>query len=326
MILLISNTQDLTTDFVVRELFRQDIPFARLNTDEFPVQGFGSVTFGDVSHARNGIRWKNRAKPLDFRQVRAVLYRRPIPPVLDARIDEAEVQRFCIDESFDFLRGVWSSLNCHWISRPEAIRKAEHKIYQLRVAEQLRLPVPKTLVTNDPDEIRAFYEECPHGMIVKPLYLGFINEPQKPQFIFTTTVSPDDLRDIETAQFAPAIYQEKIDKVCDLRVTIIGEKVFAAKIEAPSLPAHIPDWRFADINDLQHSPYELPPEIEDLCRNLVQALDLDFGAIDFALTRDGKLVFFEINPNGQWAWLETALGFPISRTIVDRLTTKARSD
>lgn len=323
MILLISNTQDVTTDFVVRELVRQAIPFARLNTDEFPINGFGSVTFGKVLKTKKIIKWENREKWLDFSCVRAILYRRPVPPVPDSVISEKEIRRFCIDESYDFLRGTWFSLNCHWISHPEVIRKAEHKIYQLSVAQQLELPVPRTLVSNDPMEIKAFYDGCSHKMIVKPLYLGFINTPNNPQFIYTTTVSRVDMQDIETARFAPAIYQEKIDKLFDVRVTIVGDTVFAAKIETSSLPSTIPDWRFASIDDLKHTEYELPCKIESLCKSLVQSLGLDFGAIDLAVDRDGKHIFFEINPNGQWAWLETILGFPISKEIVDRLVSKA---
>jgi glutathione synthase/RimK-type ligase-like ATP-grasp enzyme len=319
MILIISNTQDLTSDFVVREITRRNLPFARLNTDEFPSYGLGLATFGLTERPKRLIHWENRKSPLDFDRITAVLYRRPVPPIPHTAITNDAIKQFCVDESYDFLRGLWYSLDCHWISDPLAIRKAEHKVYQLMVAQGLPFVIPKTVITNDPSEAEKFFHTCANGMIVKPLYLGFINQPENPLTIFTTVVSDDDLKDIGSVRVAPCIFQERIWKCFDIRVTIVGERVFAARIEVDSLPPNIPDWRFAPIEGLRHKMYDLPADIENACLELVKRLGLDFGAIDLAMTEDGTHVFFEINPNGQWAWLETALNFPISRAIVDRL-------
>jgi glutathione synthase/RimK-type ligase-like ATP-grasp enzyme len=322
MILLISNRNDLTTDFVVREILRRDLPFARLNTDEFPTQAHGSVSFENKTSTYL-LKWKNRNKILDFRNITSVLYRRPVPPVPHTSLEDPGLIKFCIDESYDFLRGIWFSLECHWISYPEAIRKAEHKIYQLSVAKNLGFNIPKTLITNDPIEARDFFYKCDNGMIIKPLYLGFIDSSEGPKNIYTSVVTEDDLESIETIELAPSILQERIHKLFDLRVTIIGDEIFTAKIEADSFPTHIPDWRYLPIQELQHTIYGLPFDIETICIELVQKLDLEFGAVDLAVDESGEYVFFEINPNGQWAWLETIMGFPISKKIVDNLTNKA---
>jgi glutathione synthase/RimK-type ligase-like ATP-grasp enzyme len=243
-----------------------------------------------------------------------------VPPGLDPGVSGEAIKRFCIDENYDFLRGLWYSLDsCHWISDPNAIRKAEHKVYQLGEAERLGFKVPRTVITNDPSEVEKFFQTCPHGMVVKPLYLGFVNQPGAPLTIFTSVVSETDLKDIGSVRFNPCIFQEKVPKRFDLRVTIVGERVFSAAIEAGSLPPNIPDWRFAPIEKLHHKKYDLPVDVEVSCFQLVKRLGLDFGAIDLAVTEDGTHFFFEINPNGQWAWLETVLDFPISEALVDRL-------
>lgn len=325
MILIVSNREDLTSDFVVKELSNRGLPFARLNTDEFPAFGLGIVSFGFDDLPRKLIRWNNRIDPLDFNRVRAILYRRPVAPVPDETIEEPGIRRFCTDESYDFLRGLWLSLPCHWMSHPEAIRKAEHKIYQLNIAQSLSFVVPKTVITNDPSEVMGLFESCVHGIVIKPLYLGFIDSPSGRQCIFTTIVSPSDLKDSESIRVVPSIFQERILKRYDVRVTIVGERIFAAKIEAHSLPSNIPDWRFLPIQDLKHEKHRLPVDVENACFELVTRLDLDFGAIDLGVDEEGNYVFFEINPNGQWAWLETVLGFRISGAIVDRLTAKSRS-
>jgi glutathione synthase/RimK-type ligase-like ATP-grasp enzyme len=319
MIAIITNRQDLTADFVVRELSSREIPFARLNTDEFPLNCTATAAFANGRKPTACIFWKNRPKPLDFKQITAIWYRRPVSPVVDSGITEPGAKQFAIDESYEFLRGLWYDSECFWMSHPDKIRQADHKMLQLATAQRCGFTIPKTVVTNCREQVLALYDECPTGIIAKPLYLGFLQNEDGGCFIYTTRLSQEQIDDAHSISLAPAIYQECIPKVADIRVTVVGEKVFAARILAENLPVDIPDWRFSDFSSLQHSAHALPPDEEDRCRNLVKSLGLEFGAIDYALDDTGRHVFLEINPNGQWAWLETTLGFPISAAIVDRL-------
>jgi glutathione synthase/RimK-type ligase-like ATP-grasp enzyme len=319
VILIISNTEDLTSDFVVREIRSRNLPFARLNTDEFPTTAFGTFSVDSNNSDKAILKWSNRPHILNWNQVSSVYYRRPQTPVPDSRITNPALRKFCADESYDFLRGLWYSLDCLWMSNPEAIRKSEHKLYQLKVAKQLSFIIPNTVATNEPEEVKRFFYECKNGVIVKPLYLGFIDDEKSPKFIFTSIVREEDLKDINSVRLTPSIFQERIDKQFDVRVTVVGEKVFAAKIEPGFLPEGIPDWRYADMENLQHTSYDLPKDVEEKCRTLVHQLGLNFGAIDFVVDQDNKHFFLEINPNGQWAWLENVLDIPISQAIVDFL-------
>jgi hypothetical protein len=102
-------------------------------------------------------------------------------------------------------------------------------------------------------------------------------------------------------------------------VTVVGERLFAARIDA-ELPLDVPDWRFLPVSKLVHSAHTLPDELNAACIALVKKLDLRFGAIDFAVDDRDVHYFLEINPNGQWAWLEELLHFPISKALVDLLS------
>ncbi|MNZ28723.1 hypothetical protein D3C78_459550 [compost metagenome] len=51
----------------------------------------------------------------------------------------------------------------------------------------------------------------------------------------------------------------------------------------------------------------------------MRRLNLRYGAIDFVCDPQGNLWFLEINPNGQWAWIENLTGYPIAEAIVDEL-------
>ena len=119
---------------------------------------------------------------------------------------------------------------------------------------------------------------------------------------------------------APVTFQEKVEKVSDIRVTVVGDDVFAAEILSQGRESSKVDWRATDDPNLEHRVHELPSALVSRCRRLVSHLGLNFGALDLALKPDGTYVFFEINPNGEWLWLEDQLGFPLSERIATWLT------
>ena len=99
----------------------------------------------------------------------------------------------------------------------------------------------------------------------------------------------------------------------------MGERVFAAEIASQSSARTRHDWRHYDVDSTPHTVHQLPPAIERACITLVRSLGLVYGAIDFVLTPDGEYVFLEINPNGQYLWIEHLTGLPITAAIVDHL-------
>ena len=315
MILIISNKQDITSDYVVLEIQKRGIDYARINTEDFPVRSSGSV---HISHEGIESIFCTPNKSIDFKLIKSVWYRRPVRPHIDSSIDNPGLKKFCLDESQDFLRGLWYSLDCFWISNMEAIRRAEHKVFQLQIAKNLGFTIPKTLISNQPDEVENFYHSiCKNGMIIKPLFMGFIDDDDNPKTIYTSEVKLEDFVDKQSITYAPSIFQEKINKKADIRVTVIGQKIYAAEIHTKGHKSV--DWRKFSIDKLVHHPHILPKKLAEKCVNLVHRLGLEFGAIDLALSEDGRYVFFEINPNGQWAWLEDVLDWPLSSELVDLL-------
>jgi hypothetical protein len=47
---------------------------------------------------------------------------------------------------------------------------------------------------------------------------------------------------------------------------------------------------------------------------------LSFGAFDFSVTPEGVWNALEINPEGQWGWIEQETGAPITEAIAAWLT------
>ncbi|WP_314958461.1 hypothetical protein [Bradyrhizobium cosmicum] len=223
---------------------------------------------------------------------------------------------FLLRERAAFLFGFWDVLPWFWINRPSAVLLAENKLRQLALANAHGFRVPRTIVSNDAAAVRSFVAK--QASIVKPVSGGSFVESGRTYDIHTSPVTVADLTD-GAAQSAPAIYQERIDRQFDLRVTVVGTRVFASRILLSKSDQARPDWRAADPADVTYEQHRLPPSFEAACIAFVRASGLVFGALDFIVTPDGDHVFLEINPSGQWGWIEDATGARITEAIVDSL-------
>ena len=156
-------------------------------------------------------------------------------------------------------------------------------------------------------------------MIVKPARSGHFWQDGEEYSVFTSALTAEHLDSLDDARWTPSIYQERVPKDVDVRVTFVGDKVFAAAIHSQTDPAASVDWRKTENPDLPHSRMDLPNLLIDQLRQLMTRLNLTFGCIDLVKTPDGGYVFLEVNPSGQWLWLDDQLDFGISAAVADWL-------
>jgi len=179
--------------------------------------------------------------------------------------------------------------------------------------------IPETVVTNDAAEARVAFARFGGQMIAKPVRTGYIEIGGAPHAIYTSAVSASDLEDMSGAELSPVIYQPLIPKRCDVRVTVVGDQLFIAEIDSQGNEAAKVDWRRTDDPLLPHRRGSIPDELAAAVREFMRRLGLTFGALDFVATPDGELVFLEVNPNGQWLWLDDQLELGISDTVAQWL-------
>lgn len=314
MILLVTNQRDITSDFVVAELSRRGVPFFRFNTDQ------AAETDLRFELNQSGGRWllALNGESKEAGHFRAGYFRRPALP------DAIEI---VAEEYREHVRGEWAAalnsfyaaLSCNWLSRPSAIVAAEDKPRQLMAAHRLGFRVPETLMASRFCRVSQFVSDSPS--IAKPLRSGRLTAVEQERIAFTSRVAPLAPSDKDAVESSPVIYQREIGKACDLRVTVVGTQVFACEIHQTDL-AEL-DWRKADVQHLEYRSVELPDSEVTRCVSLVRQLELGFGAIDLVRDRVGQLWFLEINPNGQWAWIEHRAKLPIASAVVDLLIERA---
>jgi glutathione synthase/RimK-type ligase-like ATP-grasp enzyme len=299
------------------ELAKRGAEVFRLNTEDLPE--YASSSFG-IDHNAAWWQWQSGDLPVDLSRVRSIWYRRHRLPLLTKELSDGE-KEFCLRESDWFVRGALLSRAVRWMSHPAAIASAEAKLFQLSVARDIGFSVPTTLVTNSASEARRFVE-ARGAAIAKPIRTGYVDDGSHGLAIFSNLVTLEDLQHSDDSiQLAPVIFQQFIQKVCDVRITVVGERVFAARIDSQEFESSRIDWRRSERSDLRHTAIDLPSEVSRRCLTLLDRLNLSFGAVDMVIDAGGNYHFLEINPTGQWAWLQDRLGFDISGAIADWLLT-----
>jgi glutathione synthase/RimK-type ligase-like ATP-grasp enzyme len=205
---------------------------------------------------------------------------------------------------------------------PPAVDQQAHlKAAQLDVARALGFELPPTLITNSPADFLDFYR-AHNGNVVSKLAGGAFFRSLATSFArYTEVVSKRDVGYAYTVRYCPAIFQAYVPKRVELRITVVGRRVFAVEIHSQVSNHTRHDWRRYDMAETPHMAHDLPSGVEQRCVQLVEQLGLCYGAIDMVVTPDGRYVFLEINPNGQYLWIEEATGLPISDAICDLLMT-----
>ncbi len=212
---------------------------------------------------------------------------------------------------------MWSCLDAVWVNDPDRDEFASRKMYQLKLASELGLRVPRTCITNSPEQARSFIAANPGGVIYKP----FGGTPET--WRETRLVRTEDLELLDCVQTAPVIFQEAIGGGCDIRVTVIGNQLFPAQILARE-SAYEFDFRI-DSSNAPTSVHVLPDRVVQQLLSVMSRLGLHYGAIDLRLSPEGDYVFLEINPAGQWLFVEYATGQPISEALAQYLATLVQS-
>ncbi|GAA3135167.1 ATP-grasp ribosomal peptide maturase [Streptomyces echinatus] len=314
-VLVLTSTHDVTTDLVLRILAERQVPVVRLDPGTDLHTGAALTATYRTGDQRGTLRTPTRE--LDLTQVRSVWTRRPSPfdgpPALDG-----QERRFAASQSLWGVGGILASLpGAHYVNHPWSNRAAEYKPAQLATAQRSGLSVPSTLITNDHDQARDFASHHTGAVVYKPLW----NTP----YAIDGQAQQVWVREVRTHEITPAVamcphlFQAKVEKAFDVRLTAVGNRVFAVQIDSPDL-----DWRQRQ-SLMQCTPIAVPDRIARSVSAYLTLFRLEFGAFDFAVTPAGEWYFLECNPNGQWAWQPDSITDSIAHALADQLQNRPKA-
>lgn len=315
-VLVVTHSEDHHgVENVMDALEARGVAAARLDTDKFPTEIRLQGAFRDAGDDHRVV-WPD-GRELALGDVSAVWNRRfaiakDLPKDLESQVHSASVE-----ESRQTLRGLLGALDVFQLDAIPTVYRAKNKQLQLRLAREVGLDIPDTLITNDPDAVRRFAAEHPRGVICKMMSsFAVYDEEGGENVVFTNVLSDEDLEELEGLALSPMTFQEKVDKQVELRVTVVGRKVFSASIDSQASDRATHDWRRDGAAMIDRwREHELSEDLESRLLALCDRLGLQYGAADFIVTPDGRTIFLEINPAGEWFWLETWPGFPLSDEI-----------
>ncbi|MEU1407982.1 ATP-grasp ribosomal peptide maturase [Streptomyces sp. NPDC005728] len=315
-VLVLTALEDVTADRVIAVLNEREVPVVRVDpADIGPGLGFG-FAIGPGRPAWAG-RLCTGSREVEVGEVTAVYYRRPTPYAARFAHLPPQPRDFAAAEARHGLGGVLNHLShARYVNHPAAVTAADFKPAQLQRFAELGLQIPPTLVTNDPVAARKFAAE--HGRIIYKTFRGLPRgEDGHTGAIWAQRVDADTFDD--TLAVTAHQFQAEIPKTGDVRVTVVGQQIFAQRIAAPDGAL---DWRRGDWDELIHAPIAVPGPIEAALHSYLASFGLVFGCFDFALTGDGDEPgdwwAIECNPNGQWGWLPDAPA--ITTAFADILT------
>ncbi|MEU2775654.1 ATP-grasp ribosomal peptide maturase [Streptomyces sp. NPDC007162] len=304
-VLVLTALEDVTADRVVEALNERGATVVRVDPgDVGPDLVFG-FRLGQEGGSTWGGRLRTASREVDVGAVTAVYWRRPTP--YTARFGQLPRQsrEFAVAEARHGLGGVLHGLRgASYVNHPSAVARADFKPAQLQRFAALGLRVPATLITNDVAEARKFAAE--HERVVYKSFRGLPEgEDGRAGAIWAQRIEPGALDDsvVVTAH----LFQAEVPKSGDVRVTVVGRRVFAQRITTPDGAL---DWRRGDWDRLVHTPVAVPGSVRAALYGYLGSFGLVFGCFDFALTGAGTAPedwwAIECNPNGQWGWLPDA--------------------
>lgn len=282
----------------------------RLDTDLYPQEVRLSSHLGAGGSSR---RLRVGQQSLGLEEVRSVWYRRfaagsRLPHEL------GDTRDACVEESQQTLYGAIAALDCFQLDPLRCVRRADHKEVQLEEAGRLGLCIPRTLITNDPEEALAFYRSCGGPVITKTQTSFAIYRDAEERVVFTSEVREEHLKELDGLAYSPMMFQERLAKQVELRATVVGDRVFTAAVDSGTLV----DWRRRGLELIDcWTPYQLPDEVQRGLLALARFFGLNYGAADFIVTPDGRHVFLELNAGGEWFWLQRL--WPIAEALADLL-------
>ena len=314
-ILIASSTTDVAAKAIQSELRERGASCVWVDFASFPTRDKILFSLNASSPGLRSIYLGDHGE-LDLNGIHSIIWRRPGSAQASEAIAASEARAYVTSAANEVLMGLFACVDCfQFPARRDVLRAAHSKLLQLRIASELGFRLPETLITNSPEEFLDFVAQHEGRVITKPAAVFVPDILMNAVPGYTRLLRPRDLvhyRDIESC---PVIIQSYVKKRFELRVTVVGNDVFAAEIHSQaSLQAKV-DWRRYDDANTPYYVHNLPADMQSKCVELTRALGLSYGAIDMILDQDNQYVFLEINPNGEYQWVEHMTGLPITERI-----------
>jgi hypothetical protein len=312
-VLVLTNSSDATADFLLGKLAQSSIAHVRLDTDAFVETARLTATESDAKLYFGG----ECFSPESFSHI---WLRRPLG--LTPKIAGDPGASLHLEKEWAAALEGWLARipRERWINHPLSNGAASCKVEQLWRAKRAGLEVPPSLVTQSREEAHKFFEANNGSVVVKAIHGGYIERtgPQTDTVIYTHAITPNEISLFPADKACPTLLQRRVEKKCDVRITIVDQALHAIALIAPDESgAQRLDIRREMMAGVTYTALSVPAAVETALRRYVASYQLRFAAIDMVLDEDDQWIFLELNPNGQWAWLDQCGASDIGTSFIN---------
>lgn len=303
-VLILSVSGDVHADMVAEKMLQRGGRPFRLNLDEFP-RDYAVLCEFFKNRWERSLTYIPSSDIIAADEIGAVWLRKSSDFAFSGVDMEESEQKFASNETEHFLHSFLLSLDCFWMSHPVALRSSQWKGEQLFRASKMGFLIPASIISNKPCAIRDFRTKIEDNIVYKAMSSSHLdtNENGIATNVSTTLITEEHMAHIDLVREVPCCFQKYVRKAYELRVTVIGEKLFAAKIHSQDDERTQIDFRDFTA-EIRYEAIKLPKSIERFCHNFVRSYNLNYGAIDLIVTPNGDYVFLENNPGGQFLFVE----------------------
>jgi ATP-GRASP peptide maturase of grasp-with-spasm system len=321
MIIILSKHADTTTDEVCKYLKQENANYLRLNDDLFNKNQKIDITIKidslEIDYQGNNF--------LIYRDENHIIWNRKFGFFQESEMFQEtsdnlpqEITNYLASEYYSFIEILIGNLNAtrvKWLNPPMRITKIE----QLGIAKKVGLNIPNTIITNSKKQLSLFLESNP-DCIVKPMQYGktfYIDNFAYP--LLTNKLEYSVLDEIGS-NFFPCIVQNNILKEFEIRVFVLGQKIYGMAIFSQNDIQTQTDFRNYNVeNPNRMIPYKLPTFLEKLILQFMSKSGYNTGSIDLIKSIDGEYYFLEINPSGQFGMVSINCNYNLEGKVAEYL-------
>jgi len=313
-VLALTYEEDPHADSVCDYLEEIGIEFFRINTEKI-IKNY-SVSFDSKQEV---FVISDDSKEIIVDDSWNIWNRRILDPEIPLKMPK-DLERIVTTETKKTWDGLLISHKGKVINKPQNQYIANNKIDQIRFVSQYGrgIRIPYTLLTNNPEDLIKFYEnnlEICHKLQQQTM----VERDGEVLTAYTNIVNENNLENVELLRRNPCLFQTYIEKAYELRITVLEDKAIGIAIHSQDSERSKIDFRRYDFENVKYEQVELPRNVEDFCMDLIKHYGLSFGQVDMIITPKEEYVFLEINPNGQWLWLEEQSKYNLTKDVAENL-------
>jgi len=313
VVLILTDKFDEHANLIIKKLQKINLDFFRLDLD---VNSLRSTT---ITFNNNIWYIQNENGTFKSTDVKCIWSRRAfVELTLEEQSEQNNDFKIWKNEWNKTLLGLYLSLSkAKWLNPLRKSYKAENKYLQMQLANEIGFNLPDTTVSNNRDWLKDFCLNHSNNVVLKLMSQEFYKTEEGFKGLYVNKINCNDLEEFKQYDENPIVLQEYIDKLYEVRYTVVGEEHLVCKIESQKSKIANIDWRRYDIANTPHSIIEPPEKIKEMVNIFMKKLQIEYGALDFIVSKNGEWFFLEVNSMGQWLWIEELSGLNISGAIIN---------